>query len=169
MLKAVITSPTAGVYGVEFETQSYGRKVWDLPSVYLPCASREHATRVAQAYNGIAYTETRTASVDAPAVTEPPAPAERYRGAPLGVADYTAPDVTPLDTLHFGIRRERLDTQGYSGTGVYWGIGAPLWQATATDKGAVLVSRWFRAPTHAHADQMIRAAFPSATTTTQRM
>lgn len=92
----------------------------------------------------------------------------QYRGAPMGVADYTAPDVTPQDALHFVIRRVPLDDGGYAADGVYWGLPQDtLWHAAATVDGAVVVSRWFRAPSYAHAAFYIRAEFPK--TTTQRV
>lgn len=183
MLKAVITSPTSDAYGVTFEAQSYGRTNRDLPSFYLPCASLEHARAVAKAYNGVAFTEERPAvgaalvkhaSHARPAGELPPhvTPAHddviysaRYRGAPLGMADYTAPDVLPHDLLHFGIRRVALDEQGYAPDGVYWGLPqGTLWHARAEQDGALIVSRWFRAPTYAHAVARIRDDFQHATT-----
>lgn len=89
----------------------------------------------------------------------------RYRGAPLGMADYTAPDVLPHDLLHFGIRRVALDEQGYAPDGVYWGLPqGTLWHARAEQDGALIVSRWFRAPSYAHAVARIRDDFRHATT-----
>lgn len=89
----------------------------------------------------------------------------RYRGAPLGMADYTAPDVLPHDLLHLGIRRVALDEQGYAPDGVYWGLPqGTLWHARAEQDGALIVSRWFRAPSYAHAVARIRDDFRHATT-----
>lgn len=83
----------------------------------------------------------------------------------MGVADYMAPDVTPQDALHFGIARIALDKGGYAPDGVYWGLPqGTLWHARVTVDGTTLVSRWFRAPTHAHAAEHIRGEFRNATT-----
>lgn len=91
---------------------------------------------------------------------------EQYRGAPMGVADYTSPDTTPQDALHFGIRYVSLDDGGYAADGIYWGVGAKLWHARGDDAAndSVLVSRWFRAPTYAHAVDIVRREFPKCTT-----
>ena len=184
MLKAVVTSFGPGAVGVTFESQSYGRTNRELPTFYLPCASREHAMAVAKAYNGVAFTETRetperkVAKEVARAITHlpvnPPTRAglmaaadavEQYRGAPMGVADYTAPDVLPTDVLHFGIARIALDEGGYAPDGVYWGLPRnTLWHALATEHGATVAARWFRAPSYAHAVNIIREEFPNATT-----
>ena len=180
MLKAIVTSFGPGAVGVTFESQSYGRTNRELPTFYLPCASREHATAVAKAYNGVAFTEKRPA-VDAALVAADMAELERkglgalnhhgepqsaqYRGAPMGVADYTAPDVLPTDTLHFGIARIALDKGGYAPDGVYWGLPqGTLWHALATEHGATVAGRWFRAPSYAHAVAHVREEFPNATT-----
>jgi hypothetical protein len=192
MLKAVITSPASGAFGVTFETTIYGKPDHLRPSFYLPCAGYEHADRVAKAYNGVAFTEDR-AKVGPPVITagrelnhhgEPvacglsrapvnplsegdgwQAPMSQYRGAPMGIADFTAPDVTRLDVLHFGLRRVKLDDGGYDTTGIYWGLPQnTLWQARAEVDGSLVVSRWFRAPSYAHAVGTIRGEFPKATT-----
>lgn len=90
---------------------------------------------------------------------------EQYRGAPMGVADYTAPDVLPTDVLHFGIARIALDKGGYAPDGVYWGLPqGTLWHALATEHGATIAARWFRAPSYAHAVAHVREEFPNATT-----
>lgn len=169
MLKAVVTSFGPGAVGVTFESQSYGRTNRDLPSYYLPCASREHAMAVVKAYNGVAFTEERT-----PPAGNPPTRAglmaaadaiEQYRGAPMGIADFTAPDVTPLDALYFGIARVALDKGGYAPDGVYWGLPqGTLWHALATEHGAIVAARWFRAPSYAHAVAHVREEFSRATT-----
>ena len=92
-------------------------------------------------------------------------PDPQYRGAPMGIADYTAPDVTPLDALHFGIARIALDKGGYAPDGVYWGLPqGTLWHALATEHGATVAARWFRAPSYAHAVAHVREEFPNATT-----
>lgn len=176
MLKAVITSPASGVFGVTFETTVYGKPDHLRPSFYLPCAGLDHATRVASAYNGVAFTENR-AKVGPPVITTAaPAnplpegdgwqsPMPQYRGAPMGIADFTAPDVTAQDALHFGLRRVKLDDGGYDTTGIYWGLPQnTLWQARAEVDGSLVVSRWFRAPSYAHAVATIRGEFPKATT-----
>lgn len=169
MLKAIVTSPSHAVYGVTFEHQHYGRTAPDHISVYVPCADFQHAHAVAKAYNGVAFTEDRSK----PAGELPPhvMPAhddvvgsQQYRGAPKGVPDYTAPDVTPLDALYFGICEVRLDDGGYAPDGVYWGIGAKLWHARATVHAVTVVSRWFRALSYAHAVQIIRTEYRNATT-----
>ena len=183
MLKAVVTSFGPGAVGVTFESQSYGRTNRELPTFYLPCASRAHAVTVANAYNGVAFTETRetperkAAKEVARAIAHLPVnpsrsgllaaadAVERYRGAPMGVADYTAPDVTPLDALHFGIARVALDEGGYAPDGVYWGLPRKnLWHALATEHGATVAARWFRAPSYAHAVAHVREEFSRATT-----
>ncbi len=181
MLKAIVTSFGPGAVGVTFESQSYGRTNRELPTFYLPCASREHAMAVANAYNGAAFTEERetperkVAKEVARAIAHLPVnpsrsgllaaadAVERYRGAPMGVADYTAPDVTPQDALHFGIARIALDKGGYAPDGVYLPQGT-LWHALATEHGATVAARWFRAPSYAHAVAHVREAFPNATT-----
>lgn len=204
MLKAAITSPASGVYGVTFETTLYGKPDPFRPSFYLPCGSCEHAARVAKAYNGVAFTEDR-AKEEPPVITagksladtiaalrigddarhkararpelnhhgEPvacghsrtPDPAPQYRGAPMGIADFTAPDVTPQDRLHFGIARIPLDEGGYAPDGVYWGLPRnTLWHALATEHGATMAARWFRAASYAHAVSHVREEFPKATT-----
>ena len=90
---------------------------------------------------------------------------EQYRGAPMGVADFTAPDVLPTDVLHFGIRRVRLDGGGYAPDGVYWGWPTnTLWHALATEHGATVAARWFRAPSYAHAVNIVREEFSRAVT-----
>lgn len=208
MLKAIVTSFGPGAVGVTFESQSYGRTNRELPTFYLPCASREHAMAVAKAYNGVAFTETRETperkvakevarvidSVPLGPVTlsasmaqhkprtggiddwraskgrelnhhDDVVASERYRGAPMGIADFTAPDVTPQDALHFGIARIALDKGGYAPDGVYWGLPqGTLWHALATEHGATMVGRWFRAPSYAHAVTHVREEFPNATT-----
>lgn len=227
MLKAAITSPASGVYGVTFETTLYGKPDPFRPSFYLPCGSYEHAARVAKAYNGVAFTEVRPPIKNDPAELsrqveattpgksladtiaalrigddarhkararpelnhhgEPVAcghsrkPGElpphvtpahddvvysaRYRGAPMGIADFTAPDVTPQDRLHFGIARIALDEGGYAPDGVYWGLPRnTLWHALATEHGATMAARWFRAASYAHAVSHVREEFPKATT-----
>ena len=194
MLKAVVTSFGPGAVGVTFESQSYGRTNRESPTFYLPCASREYAMAVAKAYNGVAFTETREtperkvakevtraiASLPGEPTTlgrelnhhgEPIAcghsrqPDPQYRGAPMGIADYTAPDVTPLDALHFGIARIALDKGGYAPDGVYWGLPqGTLWHALATEHGATVAARWFRAPSYAHAVNIVREEFSRAVT-----
>lgn len=181
MLKAIVTSFGPGAVGVTFESQSYGRTNRDLPTFYLPCASRAHAVTVANAYNGVAFTETRetperkVAKEVARAIASLPGepiacghsrqPDPQYRGAPLGIADFTAPDVLPTDALHFGIARIALDKGGYAPDGVYWGLPqGTLWHALATEHGATMVGRWFRAPSYAHAVTHVREEFPNATT-----
>ena len=209
MLKATVTSFGPGAVGVTFESQSYGRTNRELPTFYLPCASREHAMTVAKAYNGVAFTETRetperkvakevarvidsvplgpvtlsasmaqhkprTGGIDdwrASKGREPIAcghsrqPDPQYRGAPMGVADYTAPDVLPTDVLHFGIARIALDKGGYAPDGVYWGLPqGTLWHALATEHGATVAARWFRAPSYAHAVNIVREEFSRAVT-----
>lgn len=181
MLKAAVTSPRADFYGVEFETVVYGRKSYAHPATFIPCASYEHAQAVAKAYNGVAFTEERPA-VGAALVAADMAELERKglgdlnhhgeplacgmsRGALMGVADYTAPDVTPQDALHFGIRRVALDEGGYALDGVYWGLPTnTLWYALATVNGATVVARWLRGPSYAHAVARVRGEFPNATT-----
>ena len=164
MLKAIVTSFGPGAVGVTFESQSYGRTNRELPTFYLPCASREHAMAVAKAYNGVAFTEDRTPPTRAGLMAAADA-IEQYRGAPMGVADYTAPDVLPIDILHFGIARIALDEGGYAPDGVYWGLPRnTLWHALATEHGATMAARWFRAPSYAHAVAHVREAFPNATT-----
>jgi len=193
MLKAVMSSPRSGVYGVEFETVVDGRKSFAHPSTFIPCVSFDHAKAVAHAFNGVAFTETRLQAPGEPAggqegraATSLPATTaeatgrstlldaadavDRYhgrgrRGAPLGEPDYTAPDVTPTDVLLFSIRRVALNAGGYDAAGVYWGLPqGTLWHATAAQDGATLVSRWFREPTYAHAVMHVRAEFTRAVT-----
>lgn len=181
MLKAVVTSLGRDASPqVVFETQVYGRTSHECITVAVPCASREHAMRVAEAYNGVAFTEARNDAADALAFSlqsalnhhgEPIAggmsrkPDPQYRGAPMGVGDYTAPDVTPQDALHFGIRRVALDEGGYAPDGIYWGLPRNnLWHAYSSPSDSVLVSRWFREPSYAHAVVRIRAEFANATT-----
>ena len=92
-------------------------------------------------------------------------PDPQYRGAPMGVANYTAPDVLPTDTLHFGIARIALDEGGYAPDGVYWGLPRnTLWHALATEHGATVAARWFRAPSYAHAVNIVREEFSRAVT-----
>lgn len=208
MLKAIISSPANGAYGVQFEHQIYGRRTHEAMNVWIPCASLAHASAVAKAYNGVAFTETRMLTAGEPAGgkegwtdtplpdTAPKAPsrptegrelshhgepiacglsrrpyvdhaAVLWRGSEMGVPDYTAPDVTPQDALHFGVRHVPINEQGYNDAdGVHWGAGAKLWHARADGEGmgGVLVSRWFRAPSYAHAVTHIRTEFPRATT-----
>lgn len=171
MLKAVVTSlGRDSSPHVVFETQVYGRTSHECITVAIPCASTEHAKRVAEAYNGGAFTETRNDAAPLNHHGEPIAagisrkPAQ-YRGAPMGVADYTAPDVTPKDHLVFGIRRLALDAQGYAPDGIYWGLPQKtMWHAMASEHGTNTVSRWFRAPSYAHAAEIVRAEFPNALT-----
>lgn len=62
MLKAIISSPANGTFGVQFEHQTYGRRTHEAMNVWIPCASLEHASSVAKAYNGVAFTEARVPS-----------------------------------------------------------------------------------------------------------
>lgn len=49
-----------------------------------------------------------------------------YRGAPMG-----RPESAKLDWgAKLGLRKVWLNAQGYDAGGSYWGIGAPLWQAS---------------------------------------
>lgn len=192
-LKAVATSPVSGVYGVDFEHTYNGRKNWNTPSTYIPCASFAHAQAVVQAFNSVPTREpARNDVADVMAMQAVVAPTaagmakgtleylasqarpttrsplaeemfNQYRGAPMGVADYVSTDVTPQDALVFGIRRITLDG-GYSKTGVYWGVGNTLWHAAATQDGAIVASHWLRAETYAIAASAIRARYANALT-----
>jgi hypothetical protein len=53
MMKAIMTSPRNGRFGVQFYNPegSEGPQDWTQPSYYLPCYSYEHAQAVTNAFN----------------------------------------------------------------------------------------------------------------------
>lgn len=81
------------------------------------------------------------------------------RGASLGRRDNPAAD--PEQTLKFTLQRVRLDSGGYDSGGAYWGIGEPLYWASAEQEGAE-VSFYFRATDRDSAKAEVLSRHPGA-------
>ena len=87
-------------------------------------------------------------------------------GAPMGRRDSHADDRTR--PIKFALRRVYLDSGGYDNGGAYWGIGAPLYQASGeygedADGGAgEYVEFYLRAHGREDAKAKIRADYPAA-------
>lgn len=65
--------------------------------------------------------------------------------------------------MKFHLSRVRLNTQGYTPEGYYYGIGLPLWTwRTDPDTNGYSDSDTFRARDRAAAKALVRAAFPTA-------
>jgi hypothetical protein len=90
----------------------------------------------------------------------------RY-GAPMGRGQWHSE--APEEPIRFHLSRVRLNDGGYDRGGAYWGIGAPLYQASSDnakrDDGTIDygVEFYLRAYDRDEAKDKVRAKYPNAT------
>lgn len=107
-------------------------------------------TRATGAANGVKI-------MSKPTLTEV---ASKY-GAPMGRPSRGGGTV---DAITFDLQRVPLNSGGYDSGGAYWGIGSPLYWASADG-----IDRYFRARDIVQAQAMVRAEFPAATFDTSNL
>lgn len=98
-----------------------------------------------------------------PAIFNPIMPTAAHSFRAMATAAVRKPSIYFPDYAgRVSVRRERLNSEGYTSCGVYFGTGSPLYFMQDEDGEALPHGHYFRASDRGDAVAIARASFPSA-------